>query len=63
MNLDELIDRRAFAIRWEIGGMAWRAAKELGCEEEYLTLSIFDAMCERIRQLLADNASFVRRRL
>lgn len=43
--------------------MAWRAAKELGCEEEYLTLSIFDAMCERIRQLLADNASFVRRRL
>lgn len=59
---DAEIDRRAFSIKWEISGMAWKAAEEIGCFDQYVVLASIAVMRRQILNLFYDNAIFARRR-
>ena len=57
----EQIERSAFAARWEISGMAWKAAADIGCLDEFIHVSTMAWMRREIINMFADNAFFARR--
>lgn len=59
---DAEIDKRAFAIQWEITGMCWKAAEEIGCMDEYIKLSVMAWMRVEIIRTFERMAFFPLRR-
>ena len=55
------IDRAAFAAKWELYGMAWKAAADIGCLDEFIHVSTMAWMRREIINMFADNAFFARR--
>lgn len=62
MNLERFIEERAFSFKWELSGMAWKAAADLGCLDEYTKLSMLAMFRSHIINAFTDNAFFARRR-
>lgn len=62
LNTAQEIDDRARAIKWELSGMVWKAAEEIGCLDQYIVLSSMAIMRREIINMFYDNAIFARRR-
>ena len=57
---DAEIDQRAWSIKWEISGMAWKAAEEIGCLDQYIAQASMSIMRREIIRIFKRASVFAR---